>query len=263
MAMPDRKRTQRLSPLTVSLDLTYRCGLRCGFCFVNRNAVDRESPGKATLARASRLVEKLSEKKRCFYLAGGEPSIFPWLPDLVRLIKARGHRCLLTTNAQGLTKASALALAAAGLDDIEISLHGPPDLHDKIVGKSGAFEKAAEVCRELLFLPARKRPAISLWCTINRANHSRLYETYLALKAVGPEIIAFNHLTFVTKKALARTRALFKKELGAQLGLKDTSHLARGIDPAMVARQIKRIRACGDPAVRFDPNLSDRDFAAH
>lgn len=261
MTAPSKKEA-KLSPSYVSLDLTYKCQLNCGFCFIHNNGVQHSSGRELSPAALTALVERLSGAKRCFYLAGGEPSLNPSLVKLVALIKKRGHRCHLTTNAQGLDAAAADALVNAGLDEFEISIHGPPDLHDRITGRKGAFAAAEKLCRRVLARPRGSRPGVSLWCTVSRLNQARLYETYRVLAALKPEIVAFNHLSFVTRADIAQARKLFKEHLGAALKLKDTSALARGLDAEVIISEMRRIRAEGNPALRFDPDLSDAEIRA-
>lgn len=256
------KTKAKLSPAYISLDLTYKCQLNCGFCFIHNNSVQRGSGGELPYSGLAAIIESLSGRKRCFYLAGGEPSMNPSLVKLASLIKKRGHRCHITTNAQGMDEAAAAALVKAGVDQVEVSIHGPPALHDRITGRKGAFAAAEKFCRGLLALPKGRRPSVSLWCTVNRLNQARLYETYRALAAMKPEIVAFNHLCFVSRKDAARTRRLFREHLGAGLQLKDTSALARGLDPECIIAEIGRIRAEGNPAVRFDPDLSEKEIRA-
>ena len=123
------------SPLTappdpdyVALDLTYRCNLACSFCFMAESRTKAVGGRELTLAELKKLVDGLSQRPREFFLAGGEPSLRRDLPALVRHIKKRGHRCLLTTNAQRLDEKTASALLKAGVDEITVSLHGTPEL---------------------------------------------------------------------------------------------------------------------------------------
>ncbi len=260
--MTATRKSNVLSPAYVSLDLTYRCQMNCAFCFIHNNRVHCSAGPELPAEELAAIVRGLSGKKRTFYLAGGEPSLAPALPGLVALIKKRGHRCHLTTNALALDGEAADELVRAGLDEVEISVHGPPALHDRITGRKGAFAAAERLCRRLLARPRGQRPAVSLWCTISRRNFFRLYETYRALAALKPEIVAFNHLCFVGKKDAAATRRLFRERLGAAVEVRDTSALARGIDPERVIKEVRLIKAENNPALRFDPDLSDAEIRA-
>lgn len=261
MTVPPGKST-KFSPAYVSLDLTYKCQLNCGFCFIHNNRVQKTAGKELSYPALAGIVEGLSGKKRCFFLAGGEPSLNPVLVKLVALIKKRGHRCHMTTNGQGVDDALADALMRAGLDEFEISIHGPPSVHDRATGRKGAFAAVERLCRRVLSRPKARRPSVSLWATVNRLNQSKLYETYRLLAALKPEVVAFNHLSFSGKADVARTRKLFREHLGADIKLRDTSALARGLDAEVIIGEIRRIRADGHPPARFDPDLTEDEIRA-
>lgn len=255
------------SPLTappdpdyVALDLTYRCNLACSFCFMSKSRGKAAGGGELTLAELKKLVDSLSQRPREFYLAGGEPSLRRDLPGLVLHIKKRGHRCLLTTNAQLLDERAAARLLRAGADEITVSLHGTPELHDRITGVKGAAARAERFFRFAAASPLKKNTNLTLWCTINRLNHARLYEVYRYFKTLNPACIAFSQMDYITKNDLAKTRAIFRAGLGAETVLRSSESLAAGISPAALARETALIKAAGDPSVRFDLDLSPEEM---
>jgi MoaA/NifB/PqqE/SkfB family radical SAM enzyme len=219
------------------------------------------SAGKElTLAELKKLVDGLSQRPREFYLAGGEPSLRKDLPALIRHIKAKGHRCLLTTNALLLDQRTAASLLKAGLDEITVSLHGTPEIHDRIVGVKGAAARVERLFRFANASPLKKGATLTLWCTINRLNHAKLYEVYRYFKTLNPGCIAFNQMDYITRADLKATRDIFRTRLGSETGLMESEALATGISPAALARQTARIKALKDPCVRFDLDLSPAEM---
>lgn len=212
-------------------------------------------PGRKELDTAGfkRIIASFSGKQRRFYITGGEPTLRKDLPELVKAIKAGGHRCLITTNAGSLSSGMLVRLAAAGADELVISLHGGPGLHDLSAGVSGAFRRVAAAAKLVRALPA-PRPEITLWCTINRANHARLPEVYRAMAALKPDHIAFNHLEYISRKDFAATAAIFRKELGATTSFAHSEHLVRGIDATAAAAGIATIKKA-DLEAKFYPDL--------
>ncbi|MCM2267012.1 MAG: radical SAM protein [Elusimicrobiales bacterium] len=243
---------EAFDPSYVALDLTYRCGFNCPFCFVKNNSLRK--PGRRELSTAGfkRLISAFAGRPRRFYVTGGEPTLRADLPELVRHIKAAGHSCLVTTNAYALDLRRARRLAAAGPDEVVISLHGGPAAHDLAAGRPGAFRRAAAAVRLFRSLP-EPRPRVTLWCTINRANHAQLPAVYQAMKAIGPDHLAFNHLEFVSRKDLQKTAAALKA-LGRTTPLRAGEALARGINPAALAAGVAAVLRA-DPAVKFYPDL--------
>lgn len=242
---------EKLDPDYVALDLTYRCGFACGFCFVKNNSLLR--PGRRELNTAGfiNIINGFAGKKRRFYVTGGEPGLRKDLPEIVRAIKAGGHRCLITTNACAMPPALLKRLADA--DEFVISIHGGPALHDRTAAAAGAFKGAALAARLLTALPT-PRPSVTLWCTINRANHARLPAVYRAMAALRPDNIAFNHLEYVSEKDFKKTERIFKHLLGARPVFGPSEKLARGIDAGRLAAGVEAVKKA-DGSVRFYPAL--------
>ncbi|HCC49277.1 MAG TPA: hypothetical protein DEQ38_14355 [Elusimicrobia bacterium] len=241
-----------LDPRHVTLDLTYRCPLNCDFCFMAKSSTARRGP-ELSRGHLGRLVDSLSAAPRRFYLSGGEPLLRPDLPWLVKYIKSRGHYCRVITSLS--CGAGALpALLAAGLDELTVSVHGTPAIHDKCVGRPGAFAAIAAACAAVNSSPFRKRSKLVFWCTVNKASHAALHAVYKALAALKPDEIAFHHLDFITAGDLARTNKVLPGRGGPRL--KVSQDLAAGISPGRLYAQILKIKGERDPRVRFDLELS-------
>ncbi|MBI5745110.1 MAG: radical SAM protein [Elusimicrobia bacterium] len=249
------KSRRPLDPQYITLDITYRCPLACRFCFMAKSSAAAKPAGEMTPRQLARLVDSLAGKRRKFYISGGEPLLRPDLPALVKRIKAAGHYCRVITSLSH-APASVEKLFAAGLDELTVSVHGTPAIHDACVGRPGAFAKIAQVCARLNAPPRRASSRLVFWCTVNKANHARLHSVYKALAALGPDAIAFHHLDFITARDLAETAGIFKSELGCAANLKVSQDLARGISARRLYAQIHKIKAEKDPRVRFDLELS-------
>ncbi len=106
------------------VSLTDRCNFRCQYCMPAEGILWRPRAEILTFEEIERLVQIFArmgvEKVR---LTGGEPTLRKGLPDLIgRLRGTPGiQSVLLTTNATRLSE-TAVALAAAGLSGINISL---------------------------------------------------------------------------------------------------------------------------------------------
>ncbi|MDR1389263.1 MAG: anaerobic ribonucleoside-triphosphate reductase activating protein [Treponema sp.] len=73
------------------------CNLRCPWCY-NGDLVLGLTDKKKPLEEALALVEKRRKLLGGVVLSGGEPTLFPDLPDLVRRIKKTGFKVKLDTN---------------------------------------------------------------------------------------------------------------------------------------------------------------------
>ena len=243
-----------LDPQYVTLDITYRCPLSCAFCFMAKSSNARRTGPEMTRAELGRLVDSLSGRPRKFYISGGEPLLRPELPWLVKRIKARGHYCRVITGLSH-APASALELFSSGLDELTVSIHGTPEIHDACVGRPGAFSAAAAACAAFNAARAGTSSRLVFWCTVNGANHAVLHSVYKALTALKPDAIAFHHLDFITSCDLAASRAIFREELGCAPRLKVSQEMAAGISARRLSAQLSKIKAEKDPRVRLDLDM--------
>ena len=134
-------------PVLSELALTYRCNLKCEFCYAGCNCVS--NPANDETEMSPREIEKIIEKIYCeakvpsISFTGGEPTLDENLPRYIRFAKNIGMRVNLITNATLISKSSAEKFAKAGLDSAQVSIEGiRSGTHDKIVNSQGAFDKS-------------------------------------------------------------------------------------------------------------------------
>lgn len=79
--------------------MTYRCNMSCKYCFL-RNKVRRwdELTDEECLALAEKIARDTSWKPDAVWLTGGEPTVKPCLPEIIRIFESKGIRCVVTTN---------------------------------------------------------------------------------------------------------------------------------------------------------------------
>lgn len=141
--MKTRSTTKLQLPQTICMRITRRCNAHCRFCLAPDNA---EHPAEADLKR--RIDWLLSHGCRSIHFCGGEPTLHPGLARLLTYTSERGAKPKLTTNGIELGADLPPVLRATGTG-VKISLHGPPDYHDHLVGRV-AFCHAAENLKRLL-----------------------------------------------------------------------------------------------------------------
>ncbi|MFN2385193.1 MAG: radical SAM protein [Thermoanaerobaculia bacterium] len=151
-------------PTFVQLRVTNLCNLRCRMCGQwgetgifrpgeSSSATDGERERRRireligwkrqlSVADYARLLDEIASFRPIVSLFGGEPLLFPEILPLVREVKARGLTCSIITNGSRL-EACARELVEAGIDSIAVSFDGPRDLHDRIRGQTGSFDRAA------------------------------------------------------------------------------------------------------------------------
>lgn len=92
---------------SVNFHLWEPCNMRCKFCFATFQDVKKSILPKGHLPKeqAIQLVIELAKfgfEKITF--AGGEPTLCPWLPELIQTAKSHGLTTMIVTNGSRLTK---------------------------------------------------------------------------------------------------------------------------------------------------------------
>lgn len=134
-------------PVISELALTYDCNLKCQFCYAGCNCTSNPagSSEELTIEGFKAIIQSIyyDAKVPSISFTGGEPTLRPEI--LLRCIeyaKSIGMRVNLITNGTCIDKTLGRKLKKAGLDSVQVSIEGvSPEIHDKLVQSSGAFEK--------------------------------------------------------------------------------------------------------------------------
>jgi hopanoid biosynthesis associated radical SAM protein HpnH len=136
------KGTERF-PLVLMLEPTHRCNLQCPGCGRIREYGE-------TLRQELTLAECLSSVEECpapvVTVTGGEPLLYHRVEFLVQEILKRNRHVYLCTN--GVLLPSSLdRFRPTNRFTFNVHLDGPRDIHDKMIGTKGVFDKALEGIR--------------------------------------------------------------------------------------------------------------------
>lgn len=161
-----------------------RCNCRCTMCDIWRIQQVREITPRDIEAQLDSLREL---RVRWVVFSGGEPQLNRDLGALSRILRAEGIRLTLLT--AGLLLERNARSVADIVDDITVSLDGPPEVHDHIRGVPGAFDRLARGVEAVRGF----RPDIRIGarCTIQKSNFSRLRAAIAAAKALRLNSISF------------------------------------------------------------------------
>lgn len=143
---------QLKAPFMADFEITQRCPYRCVFC-----EADIPNIRPASELRTDdvyRILQKLAEAEvPNVFFTGGEPILRSDLPDLVRHCSRLGlDPCVSTTNFS-VDESNLRQLIDAGLDSMQVSIHGPRAIHEAVVGQNGSY---AEVMARLKMLVEAK-----------------------------------------------------------------------------------------------------------
>jgi MoaA/NifB/PqqE/SkfB family radical SAM enzyme len=107
--------------------------------------------------------------------------------ELADRLRGRGIR--VTILSTGLLFERFASEIAEHIDDVIVSLDGPPEIHDRIRRIAGGFERIREGVRAI----HAHRPLLPIGarCTVQEANHAALIDTVHAAKQIGLSSISF------------------------------------------------------------------------
>lgn len=130
------------APNSVLWDICYLCNQKCKFCYNSDEDVKKPLPD---YNRTRKILEILCAwgVKEIIYL-GGEPTILPYLNEILELAKNKGISQRLISNGAFVTESLARKLVSLDVE-VGISLHGiNGDIHDQITQTPGSFMKALQ-----------------------------------------------------------------------------------------------------------------------
>jgi len=133
-------------PLSVQLDLTYRCNERCVHCYL-----DHDDHGEMTTAEIKDLLDQMADAG-VFYLtlSGGEILMRRDFFQILEHARLRTFCVKLKTNGVMIRAKEAKRLRALGVESIQISIYSHrPEVHDAITKVPGSLRNSIEAVRFL------------------------------------------------------------------------------------------------------------------
>ncbi len=179
------------APHKADLALTYACNNACPHCY--------NDPGRFDLASLEtdawkRIIDRLAEVGVPHLIfTGGEATLHPGLPELVRHATGLGLVCGLNTNGRRLKHAEyTWSLYEAGLNHVQVTLHSHrPEVHDAMVA-ARSFEQTVAGIRTALETPLH----VITNGTLTQANSGEIEETLTFLHDLGISTFALNGMIY-------------------------------------------------------------------
>jgi hopanoid biosynthesis associated radical SAM protein HpnH len=136
-------RGRRRYPSVLMLEPLYTCNLACVGCATERHTgklKDRISVDECLRALDACGAPVVS-------ICGGEPTLYPELPELVEQISARGKHIYLCTNGLLLDEKVFGTIAPSHHLTINVHLDGLRETHDMVCAREGVFDKAVAMIK--------------------------------------------------------------------------------------------------------------------
>jgi hopanoid biosynthesis associated radical SAM protein HpnH len=137
-------RGRRRYPFVMMLEPLYTCNLACLGC-----SVERHTGKLADRLPVETCLEALDDcGAPAVSICGGEPTVYPELPELVAGIIARRKHIYLCTNALLLDRKVFGVIPPHRRLTVNVHLDGMRHTHDMVCDRAGVFDKAIEMIRQ-------------------------------------------------------------------------------------------------------------------
>ena len=164
---------------TVNYHMLKACNMRCGFCFATFEDTWARDQLKAEKARE--LVNMLCEAGfQKINFAGGEPTLLPWLSDVIRLTKSHGLTTSIVTNGSRITP-EWLDDIGDCLDIIALSIDSVDADTQRNIGRAVKGKRPIDAQYYLALGEMIRNRGILLKVNtvVNRANHTEDFRSFI------------------------------------------------------------------------------------
>ncbi len=254
------------APRWIVLGVNNICNLHCKMCDVgvdyNQSNFFQNLMGSRPLNMPLELIKKIIDetsthfKKTKIGYGFTEPLIYPHLVESLTYAKQKGIYTSITSNGLNL-KRHAEGLIQSGLDEVNISLDGPQEIHNYIRGHKSSFQRAIQGIEKLLEDP--NPPKIGIYCVITEWNIGKLAEFVDFFKDYPLTAMGFMHTNFTSAAVADAHNAKFGIHYKATSSNMEEINIDN-MDLDLLWSEIKEIKAKKTKfPIRFSPELANRE----
>lgn len=251
-----------LPPLSVALELTYRCNLSCQMCYHHRaeiNPITREvfqtlKERELSFDEIKKLIDDMADLGvKVLSLHGGEPLLKSDFDEIVLYAKQKGIILSMITNALTITEEKAQFLME-NIDDLGVSIYGPPEIHDTISCAPGSFNRTLNSLKLLLNCSPDAARKITCYILITASNQDFLEEIFDILAEIGVKKIGFGNLVYATKEQVSQTETILREfhKNGIYIGSMEMPEFLLKVEGKKVALTISNIyKKAGEAGIKI------------
>lgn len=208
--------------IQVDMKITNLCNLRCKMCgqwgergwhHSHQSSFMKEI---VSLDTYKRMVDDISSIKPWIYIWGGEPFLYPDLIPLLRYMKMKDLVVSIVTNGTKLIEYPE-DLVEIGCNVLMVSVDGQADIHDKIRGVKGTFNKVMrgfKIVQEEKKKCGRSKPSMIILATVCEDNVHKLDEVFEIAEDVHADALVAYYGWFQTEESCQRHEAIIQEKLG-------------------------------------------------
>ena len=131
-------------PLSVHLDITYRCNERCEHCYL-----EHSGDNELTTAEIRGFLKQFADAGTFFLtISGGEPLLRRDCFEIIEFARELKFNVKLKTNAVLIREKQARRLREVGVEQVQVSIYShKPEVHDAITKLPGSLSRSLEGIR--------------------------------------------------------------------------------------------------------------------
>jgi len=190
------------APIAIQYELSGKCNQRCIFCYntwKNKSVLNSISDTLLSEKRWKVVDKIIASDIFEVILSGGEPLLIPEVCDIVSRFSKENIRIYLITNGILLSKQMVNQLKEAGLEGIQISLHGSnAEIHEAITQTPGSFNKTINGIKNAVKFFDDK--SININMVLMKENYTDIESMIKMLNGIGQ--MSFS-IGFLSKAGLA------------------------------------------------------------
>ncbi len=163
---------------TFDLKIGFRCNNDCRHCVV----ADKRCTKDLSLDEILSIVDTIPNNY-AVQLTGGEPTIYPFLPEILYACKCKGLFTIVQTNGTGFSNIDFLKDCSPNLDQVHIAIHScVPEIHDNIVRSKGMWDKTIKGLDNLI----SEKVYFTTQTVLSNYNIESLYDTFCFIQDKKP-----------------------------------------------------------------------------
>ena len=204
-------------PGVVNVEITRRCQNNCYFCFVLTRNDGYPRNAEMSLENFKKIIDLLAEHvpDTEFGYMGGEPVLHRDFFEMARYVReSTSYNVHVSTNGLKFADLSFTRkfLDSEAVDGVQVTIHSCfAEVHDKMVGRAGAWEKTVKGLKNLI----KEGGTPSTNTSLTKLNAPHFLETMEFLAELGVRGISVNLATPMNKKVIETNTIINDREFAS------------------------------------------------
>lgn len=206
-------------PLSLFIIINSKCNFRCQMCDVgqkNPNSMFYQNligggNGDFPLADFQKLIDETRSFKPYISITSTEPLLYKQLPNAIEYVVKAALKINVLTNGY-LLEREAENLIDAGLHSLNVSIDGPPEIHNKLRGVTDAHQRAVAGIMKVIELKKKRGisyPTIGINSTITDITAPHMVDMLNTLPMEHIQKVSFMTMVFLHQSLADRHNEKF------------------------------------------------------